>query len=153
MPDTTVNKYPVDSATRTCCSGIGGHTPECTGCRIAWCQSDHDYGAGARFEHYTMAKYIPVTGDSLFRIQDRDIFNEGTLALGVTIRWNEDTNPAPTIDLHLYGGPDELDTSYSLRIDEAVLFHRELTAAIEAAARGTNLDPGEIERFHSREDQ
>ena len=27
---TTVNPYPVDSATRPCCGGIGGHSRECT---------------------------------------------------------------------------------------------------------------------------
>lgn len=28
--DTATNPYPVDSATRPCCKGIGGHTQSCT---------------------------------------------------------------------------------------------------------------------------
>jgi hypothetical protein len=32
---TTTNAYPVDSATRTCCGGIGRHTRDCQSLAVA----------------------------------------------------------------------------------------------------------------------
>ncbi|MGW0158476.1 hypothetical protein ACWDUN_04040 [Mycobacterium sp. NPDC003323] len=61
-----VNPHPVDSATRTCCGGIGTHTRDCPSDPVppAGAEPDMWNAEGVR-EVYQQVGYIPVSTDLL----------------------------------------------------------------------------------------
>lgn len=63
---TATNPYPVDSATRTCCGGIGTHTREChtEPAPPAGAEPDMWTAEGVR-EVYQQVGYTPVSADLL----------------------------------------------------------------------------------------
>ncbi|OBI92088.1 hypothetical protein [Mycobacterium asiaticum] len=106
-----------------------------------------------RLEHFSNAETIPATARSLAGVglPGHDPFCEVLNTMSVSLRFNEDTDPAPMIVVNTHGGPGDDDTDHGLRIDEAVLIYNALGQAIINACNGTRLSPKRITAFYRQE--
>ncbi len=138
MTQNADNHHPVDSATRECCGGIGGHTPDCRDrtheCRFAWCISDQGKYLAAEMEHFSNTYVIPATAE----ITEQMAKGGEVPTVEASIWFQEDLEAAPDIHLSLFGG------GVDLRIEEAVLLAESLRKLVNAVATGTKMDPARI---------
>jgi len=119
------------------------------GCRFTWCVNEMSSHKSQRLEHFADVERVPATGSSLAGIsrgQDTQ-FTE----IGVSARFNEDIEAAPTVSVNISGGHPHVDVEADLRPDEAILLYNALGAAIQQAIEGTNLDPARVTAFYSQE--
>ncbi len=132
------DQHPVDSTTRTCCGGIGRHTPDCREkgheCRFAWCISAQGKYLAAELEHFSNVYVVPATAE----IRERTARDGEVPVVEASIWFQEDLEAAP--DIHLSVAGDAVD----LRIEEAVLLAEGLRKLVNAAIAGTKMDPARI---------
>lgn len=154
--------YPVDSATRTCCGGIGRHTPECP--EAASGTDEHGRFAGDRIPlspgtsacadgWQTDGHQCPFAWCTIRASHpDRDHWSEvvyvpASLRHGDPYHLSGDKDPLrvgvgaayapgemPAVVLHLNGGQYDYDHDAFLRLDEAHSLRQELDKAIKNAA-------------------
>lgn len=102
-------------------------------CRFDWCVNDVGGWPAAQLEHFTIADQIPATGVELNGGQRVPV-------VGFSLRFNEDTDPAPWVCL--YTG--ENNPEIGLTLPQAIVLVDRLQRLVEAAIRGTNLDPEKV---------
>lgn len=112
------------------------------GCGIAWCTNNDAACEAQRLEHDSPSWYGSATGRAISR--SGSAYNEELLTVGVGMRFNADIYPAPSIFIHLAGGPHEVDAEAFLQLNEAVLLHKAIGDFLRAALADYKLDPTKV---------